>query len=111
MLAWSALTLVVVRIGRTGNTRLWVPAGVIAGIGLASKHLIGFFAVALVVPAVGPGAQLTALLRHDFARIQVAATISNPAHVINGETGGLVYVCTGPVRSWGSLWPSFRYTG
>lgn len=54
MLAWSALTLVVVRIGRTGNTRLWVPAGVIAGVGLANKHLIGFFAVALVIAAPAP---------------------------------------------------------
>jgi 4-amino-4-deoxy-L-arabinose transferase-like glycosyltransferase len=49
LLSWSALALVVARIGRTGDTRLWVPAGAILGIGLANKHSIGFFALALVV--------------------------------------------------------------
>jgi 4-amino-4-deoxy-L-arabinose transferase-like glycosyltransferase len=68
--------------------------------------------IVAVVPNVGAGAaEMTALLRRDFAHVRVAATIRNPVHVINAETGGLVYVCTGPVRSWGSLWPSFRYTG
>jgi Dolichyl-phosphate-mannose-protein mannosyltransferase len=49
LLAWSALTLVVVRIGRTGNTRLWIWWGVVLGIGLTNKHLIAFFAAALVI--------------------------------------------------------------
>jgi hypothetical protein len=48
LLAWPALALVVVRIGRTGNTRLFVPAGLILGLGLANKHSIAFFALALV---------------------------------------------------------------
>src|ERR1700685_3552015 len=49
LLAWSALALVVARIGRTGDTRLWMPAGLILGIGLTNKHSIGFFALALVI--------------------------------------------------------------
>jgi 4-amino-4-deoxy-L-arabinose transferase-like glycosyltransferase len=49
LLFWSLLALVVVRIGRTGNTKLWLPAGLILGIGLTNKHSIGFFALALVV--------------------------------------------------------------
>jgi Dolichyl-phosphate-mannose-protein mannosyltransferase len=68
--------------------------------------------VVAVVPAVGPGsAQLVTALRHDFAHIRVAATITNPAHLINAETGGRIYICTGPARSWASQWPSLRYTG
>ena len=43
------------RIGRTGNTRLWIPAGLILGIGLANKHSIGFFALALVAGALLSG--------------------------------------------------------
>lgn len=52
---WSALAFLVVRIGRTGNLRLWLPAGLVLGIGLANKHTIGFFAVALVVGTVLSG--------------------------------------------------------
>lgn len=66
--------------------------------------------IVAVVPAVGPGSALAATLRHDFAHVRVAATISNPAHLTNAETGGLIYICTGPVRSWGSLWHSYGYT-
>jgi 4-amino-4-deoxy-L-arabinose transferase-like glycosyltransferase len=53
--------------------------------------------------------KLGEMLRRDFARVQLVATISNPAHVSNQEEGGHVYVCTGPVRSWGQLWPSLRH--
>ena len=63
LLAWSALALVVVRMGRTGNTRLWVPAGVILGLGLTNKHSIAFFALALVAArcsAAGGGTWPTA---------------------------------------------------
>jgi hypothetical protein len=49
LLSWSALAFVVVRIGRTGDTRLWIPAGAVLGIGLSNKHSIGFFALALVI--------------------------------------------------------------
>ncbi|MGH3733934.1 MAG: glycosyltransferase family 39 protein [Acidimicrobiales bacterium] len=47
MLAWAGLALVVLRIGRTGDTRWWLVAGTILGLGLANKHSIGFFALAL----------------------------------------------------------------
>jgi 4-amino-4-deoxy-L-arabinose transferase-like glycosyltransferase len=52
LLAWTALAWVVVRIGRTGNTRLWVGAGVIFGLGLTNKHSIAFFAIALCIGTV-----------------------------------------------------------
>jgi hypothetical protein len=52
---WTALAFIVVRIGRTGNTRLWPVAGVVLGFGLANKHSIGLFAVALLVGIVASG--------------------------------------------------------
>jgi len=55
LLCWSALALVVARIGRTGNTRLWIPVGAILGIGLANKHSIGLFALALVTATLLSG--------------------------------------------------------
>jgi hypothetical protein len=41
ILAWTALALVVVRLGRTGNLRLWPVAGLVVGLGLTNKHSIG----------------------------------------------------------------------
>jgi 4-amino-4-deoxy-L-arabinose transferase-like glycosyltransferase len=55
ILAWAALALVVVRIGRTGDPRWWVAGGLVLGVGLANKHSVGFFAVALVLGALLSG--------------------------------------------------------
>jgi 4-amino-4-deoxy-L-arabinose transferase-like glycosyltransferase len=63
-----------------------------------------------IVAVVQPGfPQLVTQLRHDFAHVRVVATISNPEHLSNQEEGGHVYLCTGLIRPWGELWPSFRY--
>jgi 4-amino-4-deoxy-L-arabinose transferase-like glycosyltransferase len=64
--------------------------------------------VVAVIPAQNGGVQL-AQLRKDFAHVQAVATITNSVHVNNDDSGGHVYLCTGPVRSWGSLWPSLRH--
>jgi hypothetical protein len=55
LLAWAVLAWVVARIGGTGDNRLWVVAGVVLGLGLANKHSIGFFALALVIGALLSG--------------------------------------------------------
>jgi Dolichyl-phosphate-mannose-protein mannosyltransferase len=49
LLAWAGLALVVVRIGRTGDCRWWLAAGLVAGLGLADDHSMSFFAIALVI--------------------------------------------------------------
>src|SRR5580704_10231810 len=64
LLAWTALAWVIVRIGRTGNTRLWMAAGAILGLGLTNKHSIAFFAVALVVGTVASHG--SAVLRNRY---------------------------------------------
>lgn len=55
VLAWASLAFVVVRIGRTGRHRLWVPAGVILGVGLTNKHSAAFFAIAFTIGALLSG--------------------------------------------------------
>jgi 4-amino-4-deoxy-L-arabinose transferase-like glycosyltransferase len=58
VLAWAALALVVLRIGRTHEHRWWLVAGLILGVGLTNKHSIGIFAVAIVLGAfLSGGAQ------------------------------------------------------
>ena len=44
---WSAITLLVVRVLRTGNERLWVAVGAVAGVGLLNKFNIAFLLVGL----------------------------------------------------------------
>ncbi|MEP7022857.1 MAG: glycosyltransferase family 39 protein [Actinomycetota bacterium] len=73
LLAWSALAFVVARIGRTGDTRLWVPAGAILGLGLTNKHSIGFFALALVAGILLSGGR-SMLANRFFAFGTIIAT-------------------------------------
>ena len=55
MLAWAALALIVGRIGRTAEVRWWPAGGMVLGLGLANKHSVGIFAVALVIGALLSG--------------------------------------------------------
>jgi 4-amino-4-deoxy-L-arabinose transferase-like glycosyltransferase len=53
--------------------------------------------------------QFVERLRRDFSEVRVVATLHNRPGITNQEEGGHVYVCTGPVRSWGAMWPSFKF--
>ena len=44
---WSAITLLVVRVLRTGDERLWVAVGAVAGVGLLNKFNVAFLLVGL----------------------------------------------------------------
>lgn len=67
---------------------------------------------ASTVVAVAPGPdhapEYAAHLGRYFRHVRVAATLSNPQGVHNIEWGGHVYVCTGPRRPWGEIWPELR---
>jgi 4-amino-4-deoxy-L-arabinose transferase-like glycosyltransferase len=56
LLAWALVTWLVARVTRTGEHRLWLVAGGVAGLALLNKPLIAFLLVALAVAliAVGP---------------------------------------------------------
>ena len=47
-LIWGGLAYVVLRIIKTGNTKLWLVFGLITGVGLQTKYSIVFFASALL---------------------------------------------------------------
>ena len=101
----------VVRIGRTGDSRWWLAAGLILGLGLANKHSVGLFAVALVAGALLSAAAGRLVLNRWFlagAAIAVAfavpdlwwqaqhewATIAM-TQALNRENGGL-----GNIGTW-----------
>jgi 4-amino-4-deoxy-L-arabinose transferase-like glycosyltransferase len=78
LLAWSVLALIVARIGRTGDTRLWVPAAVVLGAGLTNKHSIGFFALALVIGALLSGGRALLANRYFALGGLIAALFTVP---------------------------------
>jgi len=110
MLAWTALALVVVRIGRTGDCRWWLAAGLILGLGLANKHSVGLFAVALVAGVLLSGGRAMMLNRWFLAGAAIAVAFTVPdlwwqaqhqwstismTQALNRENGGL-----GRVGTW-----------
>lgn len=78
VLAWAALALVVIRIGRTGDQRWWPAAGAIAGLGLANKHSAGLFAAALVAGALLSGGRAMVLNRWFLAGAAIAVAFTVP---------------------------------
>ncbi len=46
---WGAILVLVLRLLRTEDDRLWIPIGVIAGVGLLNKHTVAFLGVALTI--------------------------------------------------------------
>jgi hypothetical protein len=48
-LIWMGCVFVLIRMIRTGNTRLWLAFGALAGIGLENKHTVLLFGFAIVV--------------------------------------------------------------
>ena len=98
LLAWTALTFLVIRIVRTGHDRLWIPAGVLLGVALLNKPLPAFLAVGLLIgvaiagprrllrsPWVWAGAGVALLVwlpwlvwqtDHDWPQIDVSSSIA-----------------------------------
>ncbi len=71
-LTWLACSWFVVRIAQTGDERLWVPFGAVAGFSLLGKYLIAFFLASLAVGL------LATPLRRSLARpwIYVGAALA-----------------------------------
>jgi hypothetical protein len=68
-------------------------------------------ATTIVAVAPGPaggGTGYGAYLGQFFTHVRVAATLSNPYRLHNQQFGGHVYICTGPRRPWGQIWPQLR---
>jgi 4-amino-4-deoxy-L-arabinose transferase-like glycosyltransferase len=78
ILAWASLALVVVRIGRTGDTRWWLAGGLVLGLGLANKHSVGFLAIALFAGALLSRARRLVLNRWFLGGAAIAAAFTIP---------------------------------
>jgi hypothetical protein len=87
LLTWPLLALVVVRIVKGADSRLWMIAGAIAGLSIESKYSVLFFLVALAV-----GLALTAQRRILFnpwfvAGCGIAAAVALPNVIWQASNG------------------------
>jgi hypothetical protein len=48
-LVWAGLAYLALRLAQDGDPRLWIPFGLLAGIGLLNKHTVVFFGFSVVV--------------------------------------------------------------
>ena len=78
IVAWAALALVVAKIGRTGDVRWWPAGGLVLGLGLANKHSVGLFAVALVIGVFLSGGRRLVLNRWFLAGAVIAVVFTIP---------------------------------
>jgi 4-amino-4-deoxy-L-arabinose transferase-like glycosyltransferase len=108
--AWAALSLVAIRIDRTGDPRWWLAGGLVLGVGLTNKHSIAFYAAALVLGLLLSGGRSLVLNRWFAAGTAIAVVFTIPdiwwqaqhdwatvamSTALNRENGGL-----GNVASW-----------
>jgi hypothetical protein len=106
---WAGLALVVARVGRTGDCRYWLLGGLVLGVGLANKHSIGFFAVAIFLGALVSGGSRLVLNRWAAAGVAIAAVLTIPdlwwqaangwptiamTQALNQQNGGLGNIST-----------------
>jgi hypothetical protein len=65
--------------------------------------------VLAVTPGVDSAASDMGYLSRFFTSVRTIATRSNPYGINNIESGGHVYLCTGPRQPWGLMWPLLRH--
>ena len=109
VLGCASLGLVVARIGRTGDPRWWLAGGAVAGVGAEDNHLVGIYAVALVIGALLAGGRRLVLNRWFLAGAAIAVALEVPdvwwqaqhewaaiamTHALNSENGGPGHIAT-----------------
>jgi 4-amino-4-deoxy-L-arabinose transferase-like glycosyltransferase len=78
VLAVAATGLVAARLGRTGDPRWWLAAGLVVGLGTEANHQVGIFAAALVVGVLLSGGRTLLLNRWFAAGATIAVVLEVP---------------------------------
>jgi hypothetical protein len=87
LLAWTALLYLVVRILRTGNDRLFVITGFVAGIGLMDNDLVAFLLAGLAVGVLISGPRTLFRSPWLWIGVAIAVAIWTPYLVWQGQNG------------------------
>ena len=78
LLAWTAITWVVVRAVRTGDDRLWPVAGLVLGLGLLNKPLPAFLALGLLAGVAIAGPRRLLRSPHVWVGAAIALLLWSP---------------------------------
>src|SRR5215467_9352874 len=85
--AWALLCLILLRILRTGENRLWLAAGLVAGVALLDTDLVAFLIVAVVAGIVVVGPRATFRSGWFYAGGAIALALWSPYLVWQGSHG------------------------
>lgn len=100
--AWTALLYLFVRILRTGNDRLFVVAGVIAGVGLMDNDLVAFLLAGLGVGVLISGPRGLFRSRWLWVGVVIAAAMWAPYLIWQGQNGWPELTVSRNIASGGS---------
>ena len=87
LLAWATFTWLIARIIRTGEQRLWLAAGALAGVALMNKPLIAFLIAGVAVGVVAAGPRTLLRSRWPWAGLMLALAIWSPWLIWQAEHG------------------------
>ncbi len=87
LLAWSLVTWLVARVIRTGEQRLWLAAGLVAGLALLNKPLIAFFLVGLGAGLLVAGPRRVLRSGWPWAALMIALLVWLPWLLWQGDHG------------------------
>ena len=87
VLVWATLAWLLLRVDRTGDTRLLLLAGVVVGFGVANKHSVVFFAIALIAGALMAGERSLLVNRWLVGGVVIAALGAVPDLVWQAQHG------------------------
>ena len=98
ILAWTGILLLVLRILRTGNTRLWLPVGLLVGAALLNKNTVFFLLFGLGVGLLA--APSRALLWSPWVLVgaAVAAVMWAPTLAWQADHGWAMFEMSGNLR-------------
>src|SRR6266508_1485689 len=98
VLAWAGILLLVLRILRTGNTRLWLPVGLLVGAALLNKNTVFFLLFGLGVGLLA--APSRALLWSPWVLVDaaVAAVMWAPTLAWQADHGWAMFEMSGNLR-------------
>jgi len=82
---WSAITLLLLRLLRTGEPRWWLAIGAVGGIGLLNKYNVAFLFVGLAAGLLASGRGRTMLGPWPWAGAGLALAIWSPNLVWNAQ--------------------------
>jgi hypothetical protein len=77
-LIWLLITWYIFRMGRSGNQRLWLPVGILTGIGFLNKYSVLFLVAGFIIAFLFTGNRKLLVSKYFFYSLIIALVIISP---------------------------------